>query len=364
MNPLETLIRARITAGGPMPVSEFMALALGHPKYGYYNKGDPFGADGDFTTAPEISQVFGELIGLWAAVTWQQMGSPEKTILIECGPGRGTLMKDALRAAANVPIFAETIEIHLVETSETLRACQAKTLSAHRATWHNTIETIPEGPSILIANEFFDALPIRQFKKELGGWSERCIVLFDGALSFESHLLADEPFGLPQYTNVGDVYEICPMALTFVDQITARLVQQPGAALIIDYGYERAMPGDSLQAVRHHTFTDPLTDPGNADLTAHVNFGALAGIATHSGCTVFGPVRQATFLRALGILERTQTLLGNALPNQAGHIHAATQRLIDPLGMGSLFKVMTISHPGAASPAGFEKHPEKKGSQK
>ena len=363
MNPLETLIRERITAGGPMPVSEFMALALGHPKYGYYNKGDPFGVDGDFTTSPEISQVFGELIGLWAAVTWQQMGSPEKTILIECGPGRGTLMKDALRAAANVPIFAETIDIHLVETSETLRACQANTLSAHRATWHNTIETIPEGPSIFIANEFFDALPIRQFQKELGGWSERCIVLFDGALSFESHLLTEEPFGLPRYTNVGDVYEICPMALTFVDQIAARLLQQPGAALIIDYGYERAMPGDSLQAVRHHTFTDPLTDPGNTDLTAHVNFGALAGIAAHSGCTVFGPVHQATFLRALGILERTQTLLGNALPDQAGHIHAATQRLIDPLGMGSLFKVMTISHPGAASPAGFEKHPEKKDSQ-
>ena len=175
------------------------------------------------------------------------------------------------------PDFCRTIEIHLVETSKTLRACQAKTLSAHRATWHNTIETIPEGPSILIANEFFDALPIRQFQKELGGWSERCIVLFDGALSFESHLLAEEPFGLPQYTNVGDVYEICPMALTFVNQIAARLVQQPGAALIIDYGYERAMPGDSLQAVRHHAFTDPLTDPGKCRPDCACQFRRTSG---------------------------------------------------------------------------------------
>ena len=360
MNPLDTLIRSRIMAGGPMPVSEYMALALGHPKYGYYRKGDPFGAAGDFITSPEISQVFGELIGLWAAVTWQQMGSPQKTFLIECGPGRGTLIKDALRAFASVPSFEGTIEIHLVETSETLKACQAEALSGYQATWHDTIETIPKGPSVLIANEFFDALPIRQLKKELDGWSERCVALSDGELCFETQLLTEEPFGLPQTANVGDIYETCPAALTFVDQIAARLVQWPGVALIIDYGYERALPGDSLQAVRQHAFTNPLTDPGNVDLTAHVNFGALAARAAHSRCSVFGPIRQATFLKALGILERTQKLLRNALPNQASHLHTATQRLIDPLAMGGLFKVMTISHPGAAAPAGFEKHPEKR----
>lgn len=360
MNPLETLIRSRITADGPMPVSEYMDLALGHPKYGYYKKGDPFGADGDFTTAPEISQVFGELIGLWAAVTWQQMGSPEKTLIIECGPGRGTLMKDALRAFASIPIFDGTIEIHLIETSETLRAFQADALSAYRVTWHDSIDTIPKGHSILIANEFFDALPVRQLIKELHGWSERCVALSDGELSFEAQSLEEEPIGMPRNANVGDIYEFCPSAITFVDQIAARLLRHPGAALILDYGYESAMPGDSLQAVRHHAFTDPLRDPGNVDLTAHVDFGALAARAAHTGCSVFGPVSQATFLKTLGIMERTKILLANALPNQAGDLHAATQRLIDPLAMGGLFKVMTISHPGAAAPAGFEKHPEKR----
>ena len=359
MNPLENLIRSRIMAGGPMPVSEYMALALGHPKYGYYKKGDPFGVDGDFITAPEISQVFGELIGLWAAITWTQIGSPEKTILIECGPGRGTLMKDALRAFVSVPNFIGTIEVHLVETSETLRARQAKALSGYQATWHNTIDTIPEGPIILIANEFFDALPVRQLKKEPGGWSERCVGLSDGELCFETRSLAEEPVRMPQNANVGEIYEIRPAALTLVDQIAARLVQRPGAALIIDYGYERVMPGDSLQAVRNHAFTDPLKELGDADLTAHVDFSALATRARHSGCSVFGPVSQSVFLKTLGILERTKILLENALPAQAGDLHAATQRLIDPRAMGNLFKVMTISHPNASAPAGFEQYPTK-----
>ncbi|MEE2996578.1 MAG: SAM-dependent methyltransferase [Pseudomonadota bacterium] len=356
MTPLETLIRTRIAVDGPIPVSEYMALALGHPDHGYYMNGSPFGADGDFITSPEISQVFGELIGLWAAVTWQQMGSPEKTVLIECGPGRGTLMTDLLRAAEDVPVFARTIEIHLVETSKTLRNIQAGTLSCINPVWHDSIETVPPGPTILIANEFIDALPIRQVTREHTGWSERCVGLTDDTLQFMPGSAYEDPAGTPIDAITGEVYEFRPAATAFVDELSARLATHPGAALIIDYGYERQSPGDTLQAVRDHQFADPLADPGEADLTAHVDFGALRSHGFNSGCHVFGPVNQAAFLRSLGIVQRMTALSENATPEQIETLYSSIQRLIDPGAMGTLFKAMVISHSGAPTPAGFEYH--------
>ena len=357
MNELETLIRAKIESDGPMPVAEYMELALGHPEHGYYIKGDPFGVAGDFTTAPEISQVFGELIGMWAAVTWQQMGSPDRTILIECGPGRGTLMSDALRAAASVPTFAQTIQVHLLETSPALRAHQTDMLSTHDPAWHDTIETIPPGPTILIANEFLDALPVRQVIRTDTGWAERCVALTDEGLCFEAGRdTLDINDAAPRDLRTDDILEFNPAAMSFVDILSARLSSEPGAALFVDYGYERQAAGDTLQAVRRHGFADPLEAPGEADLTAHVDFGTLAARAAAGGCAVFGPVSQAAFLRSLGIAERTAALLQNADPEQANSVYAGTQRLIDPAAMGTLFKALAITHDGAATPAGFETH--------
>ena len=355
MTPLESLIRAKIASGGPIPVADYMALALGHPEHGYYMNGDPFGIDGDFITAPEISQVFGELIGLWSAVTWQQMGSPERTVLIECGPGRGTLMSDLLRATDSVPAFAKTIEVHLVETSGFMRDRQAEALTGVEPVWHDTIDTVPAGPTILIANEFLDALPIRQIVREDAGWAERCVEAAEDTLRFVAAGYADGlGTSVPMDAVPGDIFEICPAAMSFIDTLSARFSTYPGTALFVDYGYERKTAGETLQAVRNHTFADPLTDPGSADLTAHVDFGALASRATGGGCAAFGPVTQSAFLRSLGIVERTAALLKNARPEQAGTLQSATDRLIDPAAMGNLFKVLVIAHARAVAPAGFE----------
>ncbi|PPR12081.1 MAG: hypothetical protein CFH41_00114 [Alphaproteobacteria bacterium MarineAlpha11_Bin1] len=354
MKRLETFIRERIEADGPIPVYEYMALALGHTNLGYYKKGDPIGADGDFITSPEISQVFGELIGLWAAVTWQQMSCPDKIILIECGPGRGTLMKDLLRATTSVPMFEKAIEIHLVETSEFLMHRQAETLSGQHPIWHKTIETIPPGPTILIANEFIDSLPIRQVTKVQNGWAERCVGSLGNTLQFMPGTICQDPLNLPKDALPGEVYEFRPAAVTFINKLSKRLAAQPGAALIIDYGYKHQAPGDTLQAVREHQFADPLSDPGEVDLTAHVDFGALSARASDCGSQVFGPIDQASFLRSLGIIERTAALFKNATPEQAERLYSATQRLIDPNAMGSLFNAMIITDSEAPAPAGFE----------
>lgn len=355
MTPLETLIRAKIAEEGPIPVLEYMSLALGHPEHGYYMKRDPLGVDGDFVTAPEIGQVFGELIGLWSAVTWQQMGAPDRTFLIECGPGRGTLMSDLLRAAAGVPAFERTIEVHLVETSPELRTRQAEALSDIDPVWHDTLDTVPAGPTILIANEFIDALPIRQIVRGEEGWAERCVDATDDSLRFVAGAKTEEFAAcLPHDASPGDILEYCPAAAAFIDKLSTRLADHPGAALFVDYGYERQAAGETLQAVRDHAFCDPLADPGEADLTAHVDFGALAFKAEAHGCQTFGPVSQAAFLRSLGIVERTASLLKNARPEQAEAVQSATRRLIDPSAMGILFKALAITHPGAAPPAGFE----------
>lgn len=337
-------------------MADYMALALGHPEYGYYRKQDPLGAGGDFTTAPEISQVFGELVGLWAAVVWQQAGSPEHLLLVECGPGRGTLMSDALRAARTLPGFLDAVDLHLVETSPALRTHQRKTLSACRPAWHDALDTVPEGPVILIANEFFDALPVRQFVRTDRGWAERRVGLGPGGLQLVAGpTAAVDPAPNTETTEIGAVFETSPVSQEIVAGIARRIAVHGGAALIVDYGHAVTACGDTLQAVRAHGFADPLDNPGTCDLTAHVDFGALARQARNCGTQVFGPATQRAFLTSLGILQRTQRLArAAAAAGTADSIISATNRLIDPAQMGTLFRAMAIAGPTAPPPPGFE----------
>ncbi|MBV9569100.1 MAG: SAM-dependent methyltransferase [Hyphomicrobiales bacterium] len=353
-----------IATEGPISVERYMTLALSHPLYGYYRSRDPFGARGDFITAPEISQVFGELIGLWAVDCWARMGEPEELALIELGPGRGTLMADALRAARVVPRFLTASRLHLVETSEILRARQRETLGRAEAsgvpinaqwiTWHESFAEIPDGPFILIANEFFDALPIRQYLRDGEGWRERLVGRGpEGRLGFG---LSGEPMpeiqlAAPQ----GAVLEIGSAGLALSREIATRLVGFGGAALVIDYGHTREGFGDTLQAVRRHEFVDPLEAPGEADLTAHVNFTALGRVARAAGAALHGPVTQGRLLRELGIEARAQKLKQKASEAQAAEIELATARLIGngPAEMGALFKAMALSVPSLSTLAGF-----------
>ncbi|MGA0596338.1 class I SAM-dependent methyltransferase [Enterovirga sp. CN4-39] len=360
MTPLEREIRSIIAAEGPITVERFMALALGHPRFGYYPTRDPLGAAGDFTTSPEISQMFGELLGLWAAETWSLMGRPPRVALVELGPGRGTLMADALRAARAMPGFPDALAIHLVETSPALRSAQERTLarSGHPVAWHDRFETVPEGPAIILANEFFDALPVRQFVRAERGWHERLVGLAqDDALAFGLAPDPDARIRIPG--NAGEVIEINEPALAIVGQLAGRLSRDGGAALVIDYGHLRTAPGDTLQAVRSHQFADPLADPGEADLTAHVDFEALARICTQAGTRLHGPTTQGEFLRTLGIEARANQLKRRASPGQAAAIDAASRRLTDPTQMGTLFKVMAFSHPGLPSVPGLIPVPAK-----
>lgn len=380
--PLQAIIAERIRAEGPITVAEYMAEALGHPQYGYYMTRDPLGAAGDFVTAPEISQVFGELIGLWCVDLWQRMGTPDPVILAELGPGRGTLMADALRAAAGVPRFRQAARLHLVETSPVLRGLQAKALAGAQPAWHQATDELPPGPLLLVANEFLDALPIRQWERGSEGWHERRVGLAEDGRTLVflrdpapagGHAISNpsrhpraggNPWsGMdprlrgddvpPEDATVGAIREICPAALSLVESLAHRLAREGGAALFIDYGYFPAACGDTLQAVRRHAFADILAAPGTADLTAHVDFAAIAEAARAGGAGVFGPVPQGAFLRALGIELRTGRLLRSATPTQAEALHTGCKRLIDPAGMGSLFKVMAVTHPDLPVPAGF-----------
>lgn len=356
MSPLEALIRDRIAKTGPIPVADFMELALSHPEHGYYKTGDPFGIAGDFITAPEISQVFGELIGLWAAVTWQQMGSPDKLILVECGPGRGTLMNDLLRAAKSVPDFHTALDIHLVENSPAMRQRQMETLSGYTPSWHDTLGSVPAGPMILVANEFLDALPIRQFVMTEPGWAERCVDIGPDGLVFTSGdaSAAEEAPDMSSATQPGAIFETCPAAMDFAVTISNRLEAAPGAALIIDYGHGESASGETLQAVHHHKFADPLANPGSADLTAHVDFDAFGRKVRSRGAASYGPITQAAFLNAIGIRERTLQLTQNVSPETRADMNAATARLTDPAQMGELFKVMVAASAEMPRLAGFE----------
>lgn len=358
MSPLAKILKKIIQRDGPIPVEEWMSVCLSDLDHGYYTTGQPFGKQGDFTTAPEISQMFGELLGLWAAVVWQQMGAPEKVQLIELGPGRGTLMVDALRAAMGVPGFINAVSVHMVETSTMLTAFQKQALSQVdvRCDWHLAIEDVPSGPSIIIGNEFLDALPIQQWIKHGDHWRERCVDVIDDHFEF---VLGDQvvPRDIPEafhQTADGDVFETSPTANEVIKKISWRLCQMGGAALIIDYGHSATGLGDTLQAVKNHSYADPLKDPGQQDLTAHVNFAAIAQAAIDAGARPWGPITQGDLLERLGISARATSLLASATIEQAKELAAARQRLAAPNGMGRLFKAIAICHPDAPAPPGFE----------
>lgn len=361
MTPLAAHLRDLITRDGPITVERYVAEALGHPAHGYYVTRDPLGAAGDFTTAPEISQMFGELLGLWCVAAWRRMGEPSPFVLTELGPGRGTLMADALRAARIEPRFRDAARLHLVETSPALRAKQAETLATHRPIWHGELDGVPDGPLLLLANEFFDALPVRQFERTDAGWRERLVGLDATGGGFAFSLSEGEPTeALPDPATAppGAIAEISPATRTIARAIGARVLRDGGVALAIDYGYappsSGARPwGDTLQAVRRHQRHDPLDAPGEADLTAHVDFAALGEAARAAGAATYGPLPQGIFLKALGIELRAMRLARDATAAQRDSVEAALRRLVDPGGMGFLFKTLAIAHPSLGLPDGF-----------
>lgn len=355
MSPLAREIAGLIRATGPIPLDRYMALALGHPVHGYYVTRDPLGRAGDFVTAPEVSQMFGEMIGLWAAETWRLMGAPDPVRLVEFGPGRGTLAADALRAAAALPAFRAAITLHLVETSPALRARQRATLDGVDVRWHDRVEDVPAGPAILLANEFLDALPVRQFEVRRGRVHERVVGL-DGdrfviGLSPDPAPAAELPAfaaGAPE----GAIIERAPEREAVVDVIARRIAGAGGAALLIDYGPRRGAPGDSFQALAGHAPVDPFAAPGTADLTSHVDFEALARVARAAGAEVFGPIGQGDFLNALGIGVRARRLA-----ERDPGAPAALHRLVAPEAMGTLFKVLVLAAPGGPAPPPFTGEP-------
>jgi NADH dehydrogenase [ubiquinone] 1 alpha subcomplex assembly factor 7 len=338
----ERMIHDVIAHEGPISVERYMRLCLQH----YYATRDPLGAAGDFITAPEISQMFGELLGLWAVEVWHRMGMPSAFRLIELGPGRGTLMADALRAARLVPEFLAATAVDLVETSPTLRQNQNQALAGTgvRLAWYDGLEDVPPGPSILIANEFLDALPIRQFVATEHGWCERLVGLRENRLRFG--LRAEPERDLPAPERPGDVLEWPRAAMALAEELARRLAAAGGAALLIDYGYWGPAFGDTLQALRSQRYADPLVSPGESDLTAHVDFHRIAQ-AAGDRVRVHGPVEQSDFLGALGIRERAAALRRRATPAQAADIDRALDRLTarGPAGMGELFKILGLSHP-------------------
>lgn len=348
MTALAALLVDRIRQDGPMTVASYMAECLLHPLHGYYTTRPPFGVEGDFVTAPEISQMFGELIGLCLAQSWLDQDAPARFTLAELGPGRGTLMADILRATRGVPGFHAAMQVMLHEASPALRAVQARALADHAPRWIDEIDDLPDQPLFLIANEFFDALPIHQFVNLGTRWHERLIGVQDGKLAFG---LSPDPTPAPDPRFAKDgantLVELCPLAQPYLAVLKDRLRRHGGLALIVDYGGWRSK-GDTLQALKDHAFTDPLAEPGRADLTAHVDFEALA-----QGWPAQRYTTQGSFLTALGIDARAarlaQALSGVALENH----RAAHRRLTDAAEMGSLFKVLALTGPDAPPPPGF-----------
>lgn len=359
-NDLGRRIAHQIRSQGPLSVAQFMTIALHDSRAGYYATRDPFGSD--FITAPEITQIFGELVGLWCAQVWHDQGRPEHARLIELGPGRGTLMCDALRAARLMPEFLQAIEIVLVESSPVLAARQSDRLSGCGipARWVRDVSQISyDRPSFMIANEFFDALPVHQFVMTAQGWRERVVTAdADDTLAFASAPVPPTFRAPPERGDArpGAVYEISPAATALVEDIARGVVSAGGAALFIDYGHEGCGFGDTLQAVGRHRFADVLASPGSVDLTCHVDFGAMARAARFAGAQVLGPIGQGQFLRALGIEARLSRLARN---RDGLCEHAAVRRLTDAGEMGTLFKALAILPQGAPTPPGFTKGTER-----
>ena len=351
MTALGDLLVARIARTGPISLADYMADCLMHPEHGYYATRDPFGQSGDFITAPEISQMFGELIGLSLAQSWIDQGSPDAITVAELGPGRGTLMADVLRATKAVPGFHGALTVHFIEASPVLRKSQATAVPD--AIWHDGVDTLPDQPLFLIANEFFDALPIRQFVREGDGWREKMVGVTDQALSFG--LSSAAHLGLLEHrladTGEGDLVELCTALPAIMQAIGTKIDAHGGAALVIDYGDWQSQ-GDTLQALKAHDHVDPLSTPGANDLTAHVDFAAIAHNAAPAKFTRL--TTQGVFLERLGITARAQTL-AQSLTGTARQAHVlAHRRLTHPAEMGDLFKVMGIYPATATPPAGLE----------
>ncbi|RWR11057.1 class I SAM-dependent methyltransferase [Paenirhodobacter populi] len=355
MTALGDILARRIALEGPMRLDHYMAECLLHPDHGYYATRDPFGRAGDFITAPEISQMFGEMLGLCLAQVWLDQGRPAPFALAECGPGRGTLMADMLRAMRAVPGMTGAAQVHLVEASPTLRAVQRDRLRGHDVSWHDTVETLPEMPLFLVANEFFDALPIRQLERRGAMWAERQVGLAGDRLA--PGLAPPVPFAPLQErlndTREGDIVETCPAAEPIVTAIAGRIARHGGAAIFVDYGDWRSL-GDTFQALKDHRPCDPFAAPGEADLTAHVAFEPLARAARAQGAAVSALVPQGVLLERLGITARAQALAqglaGAALEN---HV-AAHRRLTHPAEMGQLFRTLAIHPRQAPLPPGFD----------
>ena len=353
---LEREIAGLIGADGPMPLSRFMGLCLGHPRDGYYMTRDPFGSKGDFITAPEVSQMFGEMIGVWAMSQWQQMGKPSAFHLIELGPGRGTLMMDLLRASRAMPDFRQAARVSLVEMSPLLQSAQKRSLQDAGVDihWAGHIDEVPEGPSLIIANEFFDALPIMQLQRTEDGFFERAIGLdAQGGLCFGLMPLGIAPPGFAKHAKPGDIVELSPASAQYAQAIAQRLIAHDGAGLIIDYGHGQSTIGDTLQAIRAHEKVSVLDRPGESDITAHVDFEALGQAFVGAGVQISDVITQQDLLARLGLHTRAQMLAANASARQRADLVAAVARLAGPQQMGHLFKAMAVYAPGMASPAAF-----------
>jgi SAM-dependent MidA family methyltransferase len=345
---LREIIIDHIADNGPMTVADFMAACLHHPRYGYYATRPAIGGDGaDFITAPEASQMFGELIGLWCAHEWEAMGKPAFN-LIELGPGRGVLMQDALRASERIEGFRDAANVVLVETSPALRTAQADRIGD--ADWAARLEDAPPGPTLIVANEFLDCLPIRQFVRGDNGWHEKLV-----GMTQAQRLVFGLSAAIPAPDSddaIGAVREVAPGLEALLYEVESRLHAAPGRALFIDYGYIVPEGADTLQALAGHAHVDPLDAPGEADLTAHVDFARVASLAQRGGLAVHGPISQGDFLRALGIEFRAQAL-ARANPEQSERLARELKRLTGADEMGALFKVICLSSPNLPPPTGF-----------
>ncbi len=341
MRNLAHHVRELIALEGPITVERYMSLCLRH----YYASRDPLGSTGDFTTSPEISQMFGELIGLWVLEIWNGMGRPSPVHLVELGPGRGTLMADLLRATRLLPDFAAAVQVHLVETSPSLRQRQQSTLASSGYTihWHESVDDLPPGPTLIVANEFFDALPVRQFLATDRGWCERLVGLEGDRLIFGLKPEPEQALGNPLRQD--DILEWPGASIDVMQALSRKLARDTGAALIIDYGYWGPAFGDTLQALKDHRPVDPLNEAGEADLTTHVDFHRLAQVAASETLHVHGLATQGDFLHALGIEARASSLKKRATPAQAADIDRALARLTErgATGMGKLFKVLAVT---------------------
>ncbi len=357
MTPLFSIIHDIISNEGPITLERYMEIVLHHPDYGYYRHNDPLGAHGDFVTAPEVTQMFGEMLGVWCIEMWKQMGEPTSFALLELGPGRGTLLMDILRATARVSGFQKALRLHILESNATLRKIQQEKLADYAPTYVENLEKLPWMPTIVLANEFFDTIPMRQFTKTEQGWRERMVDCQAGRLLFIEGEPQPSPLGgaanMDDDKKMGWIYEVSPWSLAIVKQVSAHIVRHGGAGLIIDYGYSVPMGADTLDAWRKHKFIDPLEHPGEADVTADVDFSALKTIALHTRAKVAGPIGQGEFLRNLGIEVRAAQLMRSAAADIVDVIKADLNRLVDPAHMGVAFKAMAIMAPSLNEVPGF-----------